>query len=273
MRVLVFDVIETLLDLRVLDPAFEAAFDDAGARQQWFSQMLQSAFVATVTGAYRDFGQLGRAALQMTAQRHGIELSQEEQQRILGTIRQLPPHPEVLDGLTRLRDAGFRMAALTNSTAEVAEAQLAHAQVRELFEQALSADMAKRLKPAAEAYHMAAQRLGIQPGDVRMIAAHALGYHRGHTRRLRGSLHRPPWDGPRPSRRAAGHCCRGPPRSCRTDHPSRPRLTPRRRCCRTDTLQGLIGMDAFLPPRMIAGLALGPSAMEPSTGLMTALAG
>lgn len=173
MRVLVFDVIETLLDLRVLDPAFEAAFDDAGARQQWFSQMLQSAFVATVTGAYRDFGQLGRAALQMTAQRHGIELSQEEQQRILGTIRQLPPHPEVLDGLTRLRDAGFRMAALTNSTAEVAEAQLAHAQVRELFEQALSADMAKRLKPAAEAYHMAAQRLGIQPGDVRMIAAHA----------------------------------------------------------------------------------------------------
>jgi len=33
--------------------------------------------------------------------------------------------------------------------------------------------MAKRLKPAAEAYHMAAQRLGIQPGDVRMIAAHA----------------------------------------------------------------------------------------------------
>jgi len=173
MRVLVFDVIETLLDLRVLDPAFEAAFDDAGARQQWFSQMLQSAFVATVTGTYRDFGQLGRAALQMTAQRHGIELSQEEQQRILGTIRQVPPHPEVLDGLTRLRDAGFRMAALTNSTAEVAEAQLAHAQVRELFEQALSADMAKRLKPAAEAYHMAAQRLGIQPGDVRMIAAHA----------------------------------------------------------------------------------------------------
>lgn len=134
MRVLVFDVIETLLDLRVLDPAFEAAFGDASVRQQWFSQMLQSAFVATVTGAYRDFGQLGRAALQMTAQRHGIELSQEEQQRILGTIRQLPPHPEVLDGLTRLRDAGFRMAALTNSTAEVAEAQLAHAQVRELFE-------------------------------------------------------------------------------------------------------------------------------------------
>lgn len=31
-----------------------------------------------------------------------------------------------------------------------------------------------------------------------------------------------------------------------------------------------MGMDAFMPPRMIAGIALGKSAMEPSTPLMTA---
>ena len=43
----------------------------------------------------------------------------------------------------------------------------------DFFEHALSADMAKRLKPAREAYHMAAQRLGVEPADVRMIAAHA----------------------------------------------------------------------------------------------------
>jgi 2-haloacid dehalogenase len=173
MRVLVFDVIETLLDLRALDPAFEAVFGDPAVRQQWFQQMLQSALVATVTDAYHDFTQLGRAALQMTAGRRGVELSPEDQQRILGTVRKLPAHPDVADGLARLRDAGFRMAALTNSTAEVAEAQLEQAGLRHFFEQALSADMAKRLKPAREAYHLAAQRLGAQPGDLRLIAAHA----------------------------------------------------------------------------------------------------
>jgi 2-haloacid dehalogenase len=173
MRVLVFDVIETLLDLRALDPHFEAIFGDSAVRQQWFSQMLQSALVSTVTDTYRNFGQIGRAALQMTAQRHGIELSADQQQRILGGVRQLPAHHDVHDALSRLRQAGFRMAALTNSTAEVAEAQLAHAGVREFFEQALSADMAKRLKPAREAYHMAAQRPGVAPSDLRMIAAHA----------------------------------------------------------------------------------------------------
>jgi 2-haloacid dehalogenase len=173
MRVLVFDVIETLLDLRALDPAFAAVFGDAGVRQQWFQQMLQSALVSTVTGTYRDYTQCGRAALEMTARRRGLELSPDDQQRILGTIRKLPAHPEVVDGLSRLRDAGFRMAALTNSTAEVAEAQLTHAGLREFFEQALSADMARRLKPAREAYHLAAQRLSVQPAEIRLIACHA----------------------------------------------------------------------------------------------------
>lgn len=173
MRVLVFDVIETLLDLQALDPAFESVFGDRGVRQQWFQQMLQSAFVSTVTNTYRDFSQLGRAALEMTAKRRGVNLSADQQQQILGTVRQLPPHPDVIEGLSRLRDAGFRMAALTNSTAEVAEAQLQYAGLRDLFEQALSADMAKRLKPAREAYHMAAQRLGVEPANVRMVAAHA----------------------------------------------------------------------------------------------------
>ena len=173
MRVLVFDVIEMLLNLQALDPAFEAVFGDRRVRQQWFQQMLQSALVSTVTDTYRDFSQLGRAALEMAAKRRGVDLSPDQQQQILGKIRQLPAHADVTEGLRRLRDAGFRMAALTNSTAEVAEAQLQQAGLRDFFEQALSADMAKRLKPAREAYHMAAQRLGVEPANVRMIAAHA----------------------------------------------------------------------------------------------------
>jgi 2-haloacid dehalogenase len=173
MRVLVLDVMETLLDLRALDPEFEAIFGDRTARQHWFQQMLQSAFVSIATDAYRDFGQIGRAALQMIAQRRGMELSAAQQQRILGAVRQLPPHSDCVEGLKRMRDAGFRMAALTNSTEEVAEAQLEHAGLRSFFEYALSADSARRLKPAREPYLAAAQHLGVQPTDVRMIAAHA----------------------------------------------------------------------------------------------------
>src|SRR5918998_5197547 len=118
-RVCVFDVNETLLDLGALDPHFERAFGDAGVRRVWFSQLLQSALVATVTGAYSDFGQVGGAALEMVAEREGLVLSEEDKQRILGGMRELPPHPEVTESLERLREAGLRLATLTNSTRRV----------------------------------------------------------------------------------------------------------------------------------------------------------
>src|SRR5919109_5059173 len=172
-RVCVFDVNETLLDLSALDPHFARVFGDAAAREAWFRQLLQSALVATVTDAYADFSTIGRAALEMTAARRGVTLSDQDRQDILGGMRQLPPHPDVRESLERLRDAGLRLAALTNSPPQVAEAQLTNAGLRSYFEQALSADAVRRLKPAPAPYHMAAERLGVPPGAIRLIAAHA----------------------------------------------------------------------------------------------------
>jgi 2-haloacid dehalogenase len=169
----VFDVNETLLDLSALDPRFERVFGDPSVRREWFLQMLQNAFVATITGSYSDFGTLGGAALQMTAERRGVALSDEDRQRILSGMRELPPHPEAQESLALLRDTGFRLAALTNSTQQVAETQLEHAGLAGYFEQTLSADTVKRLKPAPEPYRMAAESLGVEVGEIRLIAAHA----------------------------------------------------------------------------------------------------
>jgi 2-haloacid dehalogenase len=172
-RVCVFDVNETLLDLGALDPHFERVYGDAGVRRSRFLQLLQSALVATVTGVYSDFGTIGAAALEMVAEREGVYLSEEDKQEILGGMRELPPHPEVAKSLERLREAGLRTATLTNSTREVAEAQMENSGLRGYFEQILSADAVKRLKPAPEPYMMAAESLGVEIGQVRLVAAHS----------------------------------------------------------------------------------------------------
>ena len=172
-RVCVFDVNETLLDLGALDPHFERVYGDAGVRRSWFLQLLQSALVATVTGVYSDFGTIGAAALEMVAEREGVDLPEEDEQEILGGMRELPPHPEVAKSLERLREAGLRTATLTNSTREVAEAQMENSGLRGYFEQILSADAVKRLKPAPEPYRMAAESFGVEIGQVRLVAAHS----------------------------------------------------------------------------------------------------
>src|SRR5438270_5917538 len=171
-RVLVCDVNGTLLDLSALDPHFVRLFGDAKVRVEWFQTMLQSAFLATITGPYRSFGEHFRAALAMTAARRGVRVDPADERAILGGVRELPAHADVRPALERLARAGFRLAALTNSTTEVEEAQLRNAGLGDLFEKALSADAAQRLKPAREAYEAAARELGVPLRAIRMIAAH-----------------------------------------------------------------------------------------------------
>ena len=172
-RVLVFDVNETLLDVAALDPLFARVFGEPSVRREWFGQMLQNAFVSTITGTYRDFGALAMAAFTMVAERHSVTPSDADRKELRDGMRQLPPHPEVRGALEHVRDAGFRLATLTNSTAEVGGMQIANAGLRDLFEQTLSADAVQRLKPAPEPYRMAAERLGVSIGEVRLVAAHA----------------------------------------------------------------------------------------------------
>jgi 2-haloacid dehalogenase len=171
--VLAFDVNETLLDLSVLDEPFAHVFGDAGLRPVWFQTMLQLSFVGGLTGRYVDFGTAQQAALQMLAARTGVEVSPETVQDIVGRMQHLPPHPEAPGALARLRDAGQRQVALTNSTIAVARAQVQHAGIADCFEDVASADEVRELKPGPRPYRLVAQRTGVALDEVMLVAAHA----------------------------------------------------------------------------------------------------
>jgi 2-haloacid dehalogenase len=87
-------------------------------------------------------------------------------------MRKLPPHPEVPENLARLREAGFRLATLTNSPPHMIADQMVNAGLRDYFEMSLSVSSVRRFKPAIETYQMAAKKLGVDIGQIRMVAAH-----------------------------------------------------------------------------------------------------
>ncbi len=171
--VIAFDVNETLLDLRALDPLFEVLFGSAALRAQWFAQMLQLSFVGGLTGQYVDFTTAQRAALRMIGERQGIALDDATVAETVDRMCALPPHPEVPETLRTLAGTSLRLVALTNSTAEVARAQLTHAGLLDVFEVALSADTVGALKPAPAAYRHVAEECGVALAEVRLVAAHA----------------------------------------------------------------------------------------------------
>jgi 2-haloacid dehalogenase len=171
--VIAFDVNETLLDLRVLDPAFEDLLGSAALRAQWFAQMLQLSFVGGLTGEYVDFSTAQNAALRMLAERVGKPVTADQAAEMVHRMDSLPPHPEVPGALRRLRQAPLKVAALVNSLEAVGEAQLTNAGIRDCFDAVLSADSVRHLKPAPEPYHMVAKTFSVDVSEVRLVAAHS----------------------------------------------------------------------------------------------------
>ena len=171
-KTIVFDVNETLLDLRALDAPFAKHFGNPAVRAQWFGQVLQTALVVTITGDYADFAAIGGAALGMVEQRHGITLGDDARKEILMTMRSLPAHPDAAPALEKLRDSGYRLVTLTNSPPVAVAAQLESSGLAKYFERQLSVDAVKTFKPAKQVYDMAARELGEAPGSLWLVAAH-----------------------------------------------------------------------------------------------------
>jgi len=171
-RVIVFDLIGTLLDLQTMDPHFERFFGDAAVRKEWFAQTLQLAMTSVLTNAYEDFGVQADTGLEITARRYKVSMLGEEKNLILGTLRKLRAFKDVTASLQRLRDAGLKIAVLTNSTASAAEAQLSFAGLRDQFDEVISADEIQCFKPAPDVYQLAARRLSVEPAQIRLVAAH-----------------------------------------------------------------------------------------------------
>lgn len=173
-KLIIFDVNETLLDLESMRTSVGKALNgDESLLPLWFSTMLHYSLVDTTRGEFHDFGKVGVAALQMVAKNSGITLTDEQaKQAIVPPLLSLPPHPDVVEGLTVLASAGYKIISLTNSSNAGVKAQFEHAKLTDFFVERLSVEDIGIYKPDLRAYEWAIKKMGIKPEQALMVAAH-----------------------------------------------------------------------------------------------------
>ena len=173
-KVIFFDVNETLLDLTAMRSSVGEAL---GGRDDllplWFSTMLHHSLVDSTTGRFHTFGEIGVASLLMVAEIEGIELTKAQAKTAIVTpLRSLPPHPDVRDGLQALKNKGYKLVSLTNSSNQGVYAQFKNADLLSYFDERLSVEDINLYKPDTRTYEWAIEKMGIAAEDAMLVAAH-----------------------------------------------------------------------------------------------------
>lgn len=169
---LLFDVNETLLDLSSMKAEINRALGHEYAFNQWFLMLLHYSLVENSKGTYRPFGEVGVATLRMAAKVLGCQVVESDYKRLVGLILARPPHQDVVSSLEKLKEAGYRLAALTNSAHDALIQQMKFAGLTHFFEALISVDEFRKYKPDPTTYLGAASHLQLQKEEIMMVAAH-----------------------------------------------------------------------------------------------------
>lgn len=170
-RALAFDGF-TIFDPRQVTRTVTAMVPQGGAALAavWNNKLFALSWLETSAGRYSGFAVLADAALAQSAQSMGIELSPAQRTELVQTYRQLPAWPDAAAGLEQLRNAGIRLAFLSNLGADMLTDNLERNGLRALMDPPLSTDRVRAFKPAAKAYAMAPAHFGLAREEIGFVA-------------------------------------------------------------------------------------------------------
>lgn len=176
---LVFDLYGTVVDIQggltaAVTPYLQAKGWDgpAGTLVTWWrrTQFEHSMIDALLHRDHTPYREIGRRALDLTLERAGVAHTQDEVRDLVGRIETLPPFPDAVAALRRLKSR-FQLAILSNGDPDMLEAARPHLGVE--FDHVLSAAAAGTYKPHVATYRAAAEHLGVPPDAVLFVASHA----------------------------------------------------------------------------------------------------
>jgi len=162
-RAVLFDAYGTLFDVYSVGLAAEQLFPGAGERlaQLWRDKQIEYSRLTSMSGRYRPFWELTRAALRFAAQRLQLDLVQAAEDRLMNEYRHLSPFPENREVLEQLKARGVRAGILSNGDPQMLGIAVKSAGFADLLDPVLSVHETKAYKtdPATYALGTAALKL------------------------------------------------------------------------------------------------------------------
>ena len=165
--VVAFDVMETLASLEPLRARLTQTGQPPGLLEAWYTRTLRDGMALSATGDYAGFTEVANAALRGLTH---YTISDDQVAYVMAGFDELPAFPDALPAVTRLAEAGLRVACLTNGSASFTSSFVERAGLR--VDRIISVGEVYRWKPASVVYLYAAEVLGVSPDRMALVAAH-----------------------------------------------------------------------------------------------------
>ncbi len=172
MRLLVFDVNETLFGLDPVASALASVGLDPSHLELWFARVLRDGFAVALAGGLATFPDLARHHVRVLAEQRGLVVDDDAIDGVIAAFQEVEPHEDVPAGLQRAHDAGLQVVTLTNGTVEVTRSFLERAGLDGYVDRVVDVTTAGRWKPAPEPYLEVCATAGVEVSQAAMVAAH-----------------------------------------------------------------------------------------------------
>jgi 2-haloacid dehalogenase len=117
---------------------------------------------------YRPYKQILADSLSDWASEYGYSVSEEDGEALVRAMRGWQPFPDTRPALTRTREAGMKLAIISNTDRDIIEHTLKHLEVP--FDDVFTAEDAGAYKPSETVFSQALERFGEDPADVIHVA-------------------------------------------------------------------------------------------------------
>lgn len=161
-----------IIDPRPVAARTEEIFPGKGVElgNAWRTRQFEYTWLRTLGGSYVDFWQVTEESLMFAAKLLKIELSADQRDQLLQSYLGLKAWPDVLPALKQLRDAGIRMAFLSNLTDTMLDAAVKNSGLEGFLEGHLSTDKVRAFKPDPRAYQMGLDAFNLKKEEIAFAA-------------------------------------------------------------------------------------------------------